>query len=58
MAKGTDEPKPFSGDEHQFRRFVETARDLECDEDERAFEEKVRKVAEERARQKRKDKGR
>lgn len=35
----TDAPKP------QADKFRELARDLECDEDEPAFEDKVRKVA-------------
>lgn len=35
----TDTPKP------QADKFREIARELECDEDEDAFEEKVRKVA-------------
>ena len=36
----TDDPKP------QADKFRDLARELECDEDEKAFEEKVRKVAE------------
>lgn len=32
-------------DEDQFRRFVETARALGCDEDETAFDEKLKAVA-------------
>jgi hypothetical protein len=36
----TDTPKP------QPDKFRDLARQLECDEDEKAFEEKVRKVAE------------
>lgn len=29
----------------QSRRFIETARELECDEDEATFEEKLRRIA-------------
>jgi len=29
----------------QSRRFIETARELGCDEDEAAFEEKLKKIA-------------
>jgi hypothetical protein len=36
-----DAPKPQS----QPDKFRDLARDLECDEDEAAFEEKVRKIA-------------
>lgn len=32
-------------DADQQRRFVETARELGCDEDEAAFDEKLKKVA-------------
>lgn len=35
----TDQPKP------QADKFRDLARELECDEDEAAFEDKVRKVA-------------
>lgn len=35
----TDDPKP------QADKFRDMARELECDEDEAAFEDKVRKVA-------------
>ncbi len=35
----TEEPKP------QADKFRDLARELECDEDEKAFEEKVKKVA-------------
>jgi hypothetical protein len=34
---------PNNDDQH--RRFVETARELGCDEDEAAFEEKLRRIA-------------
>ena len=36
--------KPTSNDD-QGRRFIETARALECDEDEAAFKEKLGKIA-------------
>jgi hypothetical protein len=29
----------------QYKRFVETARELACDEDEAAFDEKLRRIA-------------
>lgn len=29
----------------QFRRFIETARQLECDEDKERFEEKLKRIA-------------
>lgn len=45
MAKVEKQPKPFSGDMHQFKAFVEAARQLECDEDEARFEDQVRKIA-------------
>jgi hypothetical protein len=32
-------------DTGQHRRFIETARDLECDEDKERFEEKLGKIA-------------
>jgi hypothetical protein len=32
-------------DPEQYKRFVETARELGCDEDEAAFEEKLRRIA-------------
>lgn len=35
--------KPTSTDQH--RRFVETARELGCDDDEAAFDEKLRRIA-------------
>lgn len=35
----TDDPK------NQSEKFLQAARDLECDQDEAAFEEKVRRVA-------------
>ncbi|BBE34734.1 hypothetical protein [Sphingosinicella microcystinivorans] len=35
----TDKPKPQSD------KFKEAARDLECDEDEKAWEDRLRKVA-------------
>jgi hypothetical protein len=35
---------PVSG-ESQRQRFIETARELGCDEDEAAFEEKLRRIA-------------
>jgi hypothetical protein len=32
-------------DEQQHKRFIETARALECDEDQERFEEKLRQIA-------------
>jgi hypothetical protein len=32
-------------DPDQLKRFIKTARDLECDEDEAAFDEKLRRIA-------------
>ncbi len=32
-------------DRDQLRRFIETARELGCDEDEAAFDEKLRQIA-------------
>lgn len=45
MVKVEKQPKPFGGTAHQFQAFVETARQLECDEDEGRFEDAVRKIA-------------
>lgn len=39
-----DSPKNTSGSD-QHKRFVETARELGCDEDEAAFEEKLKRIA-------------
>jgi len=36
---------PGDKDKHQVDKFRDVARQLECDEDEKAFEEKVRRVA-------------
>jgi hypothetical protein len=33
------------GETEQSRRFIETARQLGCDEDEKAFDEKLKKIA-------------
>jgi hypothetical protein len=41
MSKST----PKSSDAEQSRRFIETARELGCDEDEAAFEEKLKRIA-------------
>jgi hypothetical protein len=35
--------KPISSEQH--KRFIETARELGCDEDEAAFDEKLRRIA-------------
>jgi hypothetical protein len=32
-------------DPEQSKRFIETARELDCDEDEAAFDEKLRRIA-------------
>jgi hypothetical protein len=40
----TDSPRNPSASE-QHRRFVETARQLECDEDKERFEEKLKQIA-------------
>jgi hypothetical protein len=37
--------KPDADKEAQHKRFVETARKLGCDEDETAFEEKLKRIA-------------
>ncbi len=34
-----------STDKDQIKRFIETARDLGCDEDEAAFDEKLKRIA-------------
>jgi hypothetical protein len=36
-------PSPQQSDQH--RRFIETARQLECDEDKERFEEKLKRIA-------------
>lgn len=36
-------PKPETSDQH--KRFIETARELECDEDKERFEEKLKQIA-------------
>jgi len=38
-------PKAPNDDEAQYRRFVETARELGCEDDEAASTEKLRRVA-------------
>jgi hypothetical protein len=43
MKKSQREPPGENDDQH--RRFVETARALECDEDEAAFDEKLKRIA-------------
>lgn len=40
-----DMDKPDADKKTQHQRFVETARELECDEDEAAFDEKLRRIA-------------
>lgn len=37
--------RPQGGDPEQAKRFIETARALECDEDEAAFDEKLKRIA-------------
>jgi hypothetical protein len=39
------ESKPKQDNPEQSRRFIETARALECDEDEAAFDEKLKRIA-------------
>jgi hypothetical protein len=39
-----DSPKNTSGSD-QHKRFIETARELGCDEDEAAFDEKLKRIA-------------
>jgi hypothetical protein len=39
--KSTKKPSPAE----QHRRFIETARQLECDEDKERFEEKLKRIA-------------
>jgi hypothetical protein len=39
-------------DPDQSRRFIETARELECDEDEAAFDEKLKRIAQAKPAQK------
>jgi hypothetical protein len=41
-------PHPPNHKREQSDRFVETARELGCDEDETAFEEKLKKIAKRR----------
>jgi hypothetical protein len=38
-------PKPKSDEKQQSERFIEIARELGCDEDEAAFDEKLRRIA-------------
>jgi hypothetical protein len=38
-------PKTTSDSEAQHRRFIETARQLECDEDKERFEDKLGRIA-------------
>src|SRR5271166_3866053 len=40
-----DMDKPEADKQAQRKRFIETARELGCDEDEAAFDEKLRKIA-------------
>jgi hypothetical protein len=37
--------KPASDPKEQIKRFIETARQLECDEDKERFEEKLKRIA-------------
>lgn len=46
--------KPVADKEAQRRRFIETARALECDEDEAAFDEKLKRIAQAKPSPKRK----
>jgi hypothetical protein len=41
----TKNPKSKADDKAQHRRFIETARTLECDEDKEQFEEKLKRIA-------------
>ena len=38
-------PKTHRDDPEQSKRFIEKARELECDEDEAAFDEKLKQIA-------------
>ena len=38
-------PAPKAGKDDQHKRFIETARELECDEDKERFEDKLGKIA-------------
>jgi hypothetical protein len=38
-------PSPATQERDQHRRFIETARALECDEDKERFEDKLGKIA-------------
>ena len=42
-SSGDRQSSPASSTQHQ--RFIETARQLECDEDKERFEEKLRRIA-------------
>jgi hypothetical protein len=42
MRRRQQVPNPASD---QYRRFIETARELGCDEDEAAFDEKLKRIA-------------
>jgi hypothetical protein len=41
----TKSPKPKADAKAQHQRFIETARELGCDEDEAAFDEKLKRIA-------------
>ena len=41
----TKNPKRKAEDKAQHQRFIETARQLECDEDKERFEEKLKRIA-------------
>jgi hypothetical protein len=46
MAKrGSAKPPSQERSADQYRRFIETARALECDEDKERFEEKLKRIA-------------
>jgi hypothetical protein len=41
----SQKPKASRDDPEQSKRFIETARELGCDEDEAAFDEKLKRIA-------------
>jgi hypothetical protein len=45
MTTKTKSKKPKTEDEAQSRRFIEMAHELECDDDEAAFDERLRRLA-------------
>jgi hypothetical protein len=44
MGQRRDQAPSASASKSQRERFIETARQLGCDEDEKAFDEKLRKI--------------